>query len=218
MHAIDKCIDFWQPGVYCSCTGEPESYPPPASPNHGTSLPNPYGQPGRLSRGQDPLSWLSVIAPAYAKLGIPPSRLSPLLPWFGCNFQCLDDECIKTVTGPTLPEWGGGQHGSICGIPDGSAGVVQPNGGPGYGQIVNLSKTLMVGDVTYNKSSQLKSFRWRAGTGLPMQQVTYDDPETVAFKARWLEQEGFMGVGFWLADATGPDPATLAAMWDAVPS
>ena len=141
-----------------------------------------------------------------------------MLPWFGCNFQCLDDECIKTVTGPTLPEWGGGQHGSICGIPDGSAGVVQPNGGPGYGQIVNLSKTLMVGDVTYNKSSQLKSFRWRAGTGLPMQQVTYDDPETVAFKARWLEQEGFMGVGIWLADATGPDPATLAAMWDAVPS
>jgi GH18 family chitinase len=47
--------------------------------------------------------------------------------------------------------------------------------------------------------------------------VTYDDPETYAVKYRWALDNGFRGVGFWMADTTDGNQEAIREMWAAVP-
>jgi hypothetical protein len=221
IQAIDRCIDFFQPGAYCTCVGGP----PPIFSGNGSALnTSSWGiPPGTLDRGNMPMAVLQNIISSYGALGIAPHRLVALMPWYGCDFSCTDALCATTSTGPSLPEPVGG---APCGFPYGPFvpdGVdlkslpPAPTGGPGYAQVLRM-KEKIVGEVVHNVEAQTKSFRWRPGTvGAPMHQVTYDDPETYATKYKWALEKQFRGVGFWMADATDGNQEAIRDMWAAVP-
>ena len=172
--AIDKLIDFWQPGMYCTCSGMPFS-------NETMEYP-----PGVISRGQNPIQGLENMLSVWGKHGIPPSRLSILFPWFNCDFLCEDDECTRTVNGPKLNldprEVFLGAN--PCGLPaaafDPAASTVGPDAGPGYNQVLELLKR-KVSNISHDLHSQTKSFRWMDNASR-IHEVTYDDPETLAAK------------------------------------
>lgn len=52
MRAIDKCIDFRQPGVYFSCTGDPESTPQRLAQTTELHCPIHMVSPGTLAVGR----------------------------------------------------------------------------------------------------------------------------------------------------------------------
>lgn len=139
MPAVDKCIDFFQPGVYCTCVGGP---PPLFAANRSSLDTSSWGiPPGSLTRGNMPMTVLQNVIDSYGRLGIAPDRLSLLVPWFACDFQCKNDDCTTLVHGPTLPEEIGG---SKCEFPygpfvppgiDPATMPPGPTGGPGYAQV-----------------------------------------------------------------------------------
>jgi hypothetical protein len=139
MVAVDKCVDFFQPGAYCTCVGGP---PPVFVTNRSALNTSSWGvPPGTLGRGNMPMTVLQNIIDSYGQLGIDPARLLVLMPWYACDFQCKDDECTQLVRGPALPEPVGG---AACPFPYGPfvpPGIdpatlpPHPTGGPGYAQV-----------------------------------------------------------------------------------
>ena len=203
--AIDKCIDFWQPGIYCTCTGTPYS-------NATMQIPaDTYG------RSNAPLPVLENMLRTWGAAGIPPERLSILFPWFNCDFACKDDSCADVVTGPPLQL--DPSKGDACGLPaaafDPTVSLVGPDGGPGYNEVLQLMQK-RVSNITHDTARQTKSFVWKDSHGKP-HEVSFDDPETLKAKYNWAAAHGFRGVGFWQSDSTGANEEAIAEMWAAVP-
>lgn len=196
LQAIDKCIDFWQPGMYCTCSGEPFS-------NETMDYP-----PGVVSRGQNPMQGLENMLSVWGAQGIPPSRLSILFPWFNCDFLCEDELCTRTVNGPmlNLDPREVFLRANPCGLPAAAfdpslaPSMVGPDAGPGYNQVLELLER-KISNISHNLHTQTKSFRWKDNNSR-VHEVTYDDAETLAAKYKWAEEHGFRGVGFWQSGTT----------------
>ena len=146
----------------------------------------------RSAQACAPLPQLRASLDRQLELGVQRSKLAPLLPWIGEDFQC-------DLTGKAP---GGRANGRNCTTAPASQqhGIAQPGyghamriaAGPGAALSFDAEQSSGVVDVLSRNSS---------GVIVSHRQLWIDTPQSIEEKVRWARAAGLAGVGFWTADA-----------------
>ncbi|GAM29111.1 hypothetical protein SAMD00019534_122870, partial [Acytostelium subglobosum LB1] len=146
----------------------------------------------------------------FTNIGVPANKLVMAVPWYGYTYQCLGDSLsIDTIVCPIalVPFLG-----VNC---SDAAGKQFP-----YSQIVEMLANQSLVSTGELWSDELSSpfFNYMLESG-QLNQVWYDNPESLSIKVSMAKKLGLRGVSVWVLDfLSTAQPTETQMMWDAMNS
>eukprot|EP01052_Picozoa_sp_SAG31_P029776 SAG31_NODE_2990_length_4812_cov_6.899215_3_plen_452_part_00 len=159
----------------------------------GQFLHAPYPHCG-LAGADSPLQWTKIFMRGWLELpAMTPEHFIIVLPAVGFSFDCISGS-IEDTAAPPL-------H---C--------PMQTDGRISYHQAMHLLAEVaangsLEGPVVVDRESTTSVYNWRQWENTT-QQVWIDTADTIASKAAWARDAGFLGVGLYQGTGAYPDNAT----------